>query len=43
MKTEHLFPIFVGFTLTCSLVSRAAERADDTKPEAKPVTVTVKS
>ena len=43
MKTEYLFPIFVGFTLACSFVSRAAERADDTKPEAKPVTVAVKS
>src|SRR5438874_9036039 len=43
MKTEYLFPIFVGFTLACSFGSRAAERADDQKPEAKPVTVTMKS
>ena len=43
MKTEYLYPIFVGFTLACSFVSRAAERADDNKPEAKPVTVTTKS
>ena len=43
MKTEHLFPIFVAFALACSFVSRAAEKTDDKKTEAKPVTVTVKS
>lgn len=43
MKTEYLFPIFVTFALTCSFVSPAAEKNDDKKTEARPVTVTVKS
>jgi plastocyanin len=41
MKTEYVFPIFVGFALACSFASRAADRADDKKP--KPVTVAIKS
>jgi len=43
MKTEHLFPIFVAFALASSFVSRAAEKADEKKPEPKPATVAVKS
>lgn len=43
MKTEYLFPIVCAVCLAVLAGGSAARKGDDKKPEAKPVTVAIKS